>query len=159
MAKINRYVTLKIKVGKVMFSKRKRIDAALIIENEDAVRGLTDPGDKHNNNHEFTAVAKAGKSFRTAMAPVSNLADVKLTTRLIKIFNSIKNKSGDNSRPRPILISKHRTVLREIDLNTKRRLYNTLSAPFTTSHPETRDRATVVVKDVSIDWLNGVPPS
>ena len=159
MAQQNHYVTLKIKIGKFIFSKRKRINASFIIENDTMTTGLPGVQPMRNNNLEFTAAVKAGKSFRCAIASASNLADVNLKNRLVKIFYRIKKNSEGISGPRPMLISKHRAELNGIELNVKRRFYNTIFASFTTRHAVARNSAIAQLQNVSTQCMNGVPPS
>lgn len=112
------------------------------------------------NMNEFGGSAKAGKSVRNGFAQLmSKMSDTQLTGRLTGIMKKINLEDQSEARGyRAILISTERNYINGLDFNKNISLNSVLSAPYSFTHPVTRDSADLVIPAFNPADLIMAPP-
>lgn len=112
------------------------------------------------NMNEFGGCAKAGKSVRNGFAQLLiKMADSQLTGRLTSIMKKINLEDQTEARgSRAIEISTQRTYLNGLDFDKNLSLNSVFSAPYSVTHPTTRDIADFVVQAFDPSSLIIAPP-
>jgi len=112
-------VKLKGKMDGISFFQSGGKHVARMANGPDKKRILTDKryARTRENNAEFGGCAKAAAAFRSAVRPVLNLADNRITSRLISIFKEINLLEPGVRGQRSILLSQHREQLINFDFD------------------------------------------
>jgi hypothetical protein len=140
MAKQTNIFTLKGNLGGVSFYKSKGVDL---------VRKASGPTKSAIMNHprfertrqnlsEFTGIARASASFASALSPVKKIAGGEFRTKLSRSLRTILKLSAEPRGRRPVMISQHREVLRNMDVGPET-LSSLLAVNVHASHNEARN--------------------
>lgn len=98
------------------------------------------------NNSEFGGSAKAAKSLRLAMGGLlQTTAGTRIVAELTAIFKTINLKSPGVRGQRQIRLSANRSLLKNVEFNSKVRFGGIFSAPYTVTVNTGRNEATVAI--------------
>jgi hypothetical protein len=99
------------------------------------------------NNREFAGSAKAAKALRLAMGGLlQTMGGGRIASELTKLFKSINLRSPGARGERQVKLSANRSLLNNVEFNSKVRFSSIFSAPYTVSVNATRNEATVVIE-------------
>ncbi len=112
------------------------------------------------NMNEFGGSARAGKSVRNGFSQLmSKMSDSQLTGRLTGIMKKINLEDQTEARGyRAIEISTQRNYINGLDFNKNISLNSVLAAPYSLTHPVTRDAADFVLAAFNPASLIIAPP-
>ena len=99
------------------------------------------------NMNEFGGCGVAVKSIHYGLLQIfSEYTDTHFTSRLVKLIKMINLRDEEGSRgKKSILISKNRTMLKSLNLHEKRKIDFELKRCVKTSHPDSRNEATITI--------------
>jgi hypothetical protein len=89
-----------------------------------------------DNIREFSGCAKAARHFREACYYSRDCFDSRFTSRLTQLFKEIASRHDSPPGKRPINISEHKALLRNLQFNKNVSLFSALKAAFTLLSPD-----------------------
>jgi hypothetical protein len=122
-------------------------------------RILTDPkfARTRENIAEFGGVALMVNSLHKTFKKVANLRDAESRTRTTKVLNNIKKLSEGIRGQRTIQLSKHRDLLKNMEMNSVTMLSDVLAARIIATHTAERTSASVTLQESSIREMVTAP--
>lgn len=160
MSKQSSLVKFQGKMDGVSFYRKKGGHFARMANGPSKQRILTHPkmARTRENISEFGGLAVMTKSFHDTLSKVSNLTDTNLRSRTAKVFRVITKRSAGIRGKRPLQVSQHRELLKNLEINSAAALADVLAARYTTTHTPERTSATVSLQEPSIREMVTAPP-
>jgi hypothetical protein len=144
MAKQTNIFTLGGTLGGVSFYERKGVQLARKATGpkKSAIMTLPNYERTRQNISEFKGIARALASFASAIAPVKKIAGGEFREKIGRVLRTILKLSTEARGKRWIMISQHRNMLRNVEMNSDR-LETLLALNLTASHNDARNSASV----------------